>query len=462
MDGGRQGLGLLGLDQAGHPRLGGPLSEAGPGADRAAVGHLLADLGPGRPPARARERDLDLAHSAAVHAGDPQLDPRVPHRVADLGHSPQLGRDEARQGRRALAEAQAQELLDLAQGDAALHQPAPLAAGAEQGRGVLARDVAGDLLDHVLEGDQPVRAAVLVHHQGQLLTALDHLAQQALERLGRGDEPQGADQLGQGLVLGRAQHVAGAQVAADVIEALALMDQDLADPPLAHELQPLGADLGLANVERDQVHAGGHDLVSPARGELHGLGQELRGLLLEPALGALELDEALQLLVRQGPGAGEPALDQVEGARDEALEGARHPAGAVAEQEQGRRRQERDLPGRGHRDRLGRHLAQHHDRDGRQQEAEQHPGEPFAAEGEHDLGRDAHQEEVDQEVAEEHRDQERVGSVQQLEGAGRPAPSAALEPLAVVPAQGEEGGLAGGEEGREGEEDEEQPDLEAH
>ena len=91
---------------------------------------------------------------------------------------------------------------------------------------VLVVDLADDLLQHVLDGDQPGHAAVFVDHDRHVVARLAELAQQHVELLRFGDQHRRPQQLadGAGPVVGDhpAQQVLGQQDAEDLVLVLAV------------------------------------------------------------------------------------------------------------------------------------------------------------------------------------------------------------------------------------------------
>ena len=80
---------------------------------------------------------------------------------------------------------------------------------------VLVGDLADDLLDDVLDGDQPGGAAVLVDDDREVVLVALHLAQQVVDRLALGHEVHGPHHLGDGMPAGLG---GGVEPAGDVLE----------------------------------------------------------------------------------------------------------------------------------------------------------------------------------------------------------------------------------------------------
>ncbi len=88
---------------------------------------------------------------------------------------------------------------------------------------VLVLDVADDLLQHVLDGQQPGHAAVLVHHDGHVVAVAAEVLEQHVEPLRLGDEHRRPQHLAHVELLSGevAQQVLGEKNADDVVLALA-------------------------------------------------------------------------------------------------------------------------------------------------------------------------------------------------------------------------------------------------
>jgi hypothetical protein len=94
---------------------------------------------------------------------------------------------------------------------------------------VFVLDVADDLLQHVLDGDQAGDAAVLVDHDRHVVARGAELAQQDVEALGFGNEDR------------RAQHVAQVELAPGEIAQQVLGEQDAEHVVLAFADRPESA-----------------------------------------------------------------------------------------------------------------------------------------------------------------------------------------------------------------------------
>ena len=90
---------------------------------------------------------------------------------------------------------------------------------------MLVADLADDLLDHVLDGDQPADASVFVHDHGDVVVAAAEFLQQHVQALALGDEDDRAHVLAdlEGLVARRLQpqQILGEQDAEDLVAILA-------------------------------------------------------------------------------------------------------------------------------------------------------------------------------------------------------------------------------------------------
>ena len=143
----------------------------------------------------------------------------------------------------------------------------------------LVLDLAHDLLEHVLDGDQTRDPAELVDHDGQVIAVAAELAQQVVQRLGLGHEHGGAQQrpdvqLGRALQL---EQVLGQQDADDVL-AVALDHRKARVRRVDDDVQ----DLVIRRIDVDQVHA--------RRGHHHVAGRKLG-----------HADDALEHHARVGP-----------------------------------------------------------------------------------------------------------------------------------------------------------------
>src|SRR5690606_31853359 len=123
-------------------------------------------------------------------------------------------------------------------------------------------EVADQLLEDVLEGDQPGGGAVLVDHDGEVLALVAHVEHQVLDRAGLGDEQRGPGEVAGGD--GRGPAVGEEQQALDVEDAGDLVEVAAAD----EEAGPAGAGgdggdlLGVGGVgDRHDVAAGDHHLL---------------------------------------------------------------------------------------------------------------------------------------------------------------------------------------------------------
>ncbi len=158
---------------------------------------------------------------------------------------------------------------------------------------VLVRDVADDGLDQVLDGEQPVDAAVFVDDEGEVDARLAHLQQQVEHRHLRGDHQRVAQDVGELELLGAAAigvDVLDVDHADDVIELLAVDGQ--AGMAFATDLfqRLLERHLGLHG---DDVGARHHHVVS-------GLAGQAQHVVDQRALLAVELRRAARRLGRLG------------------------------------------------------------------------------------------------------------------------------------------------------------------
>ena len=92
-----------------------------------------------------------------------------------------------------------EQLVDVVDGGATVHAVSVLAGRLDLGllAVVLIRDLAHDLLQQVLDRDQPRRRAVLVEHDRDVHAALLHLPEQVGDLLGLRDEVRLAHDVGE-------------------------------------------------------------------------------------------------------------------------------------------------------------------------------------------------------------------------------------------------------------------------
>jgi len=187
------------------------------------------------------------------------------HLLATLGHMAHFMGDEAADGVERLFSVAALQRDLEGLGHALDGRVAADAVGAVgQGEDVarifgnveLVLDLADDLFEHVLDGDEPCHAAELVDHDGQVVAVAAELAQQVVEALALGHEhgraQQRADvQLGRPLQL---EQVLGHQDADDVL-ALAVVHRKARMCRVDDQVQKIIE----RRVDVDEVHAGrGH------------------------------------------------------------------------------------------------------------------------------------------------------------------------------------------------------------
>lgn len=90
-------------------------------------------------------------------------------------------------------------IFQLLQGDGALGQPTAARTGAELDRLPIefVLNLAHQFFEHILQGDETVHAAVLIHHQGEVLLPLLEFQKEGFEKLGFRREEGGAGQRAQ-------------------------------------------------------------------------------------------------------------------------------------------------------------------------------------------------------------------------------------------------------------------------
>ena len=161
---------------------------------------------------------------------------------------------------------------------------------------VLIPDVAHQLLQDVLHGDDTQSTAVLVQHHGQMGLVGLEVAEQVVDALTLMDEQGRGDQLLQGLVsqsLG-SEDVFGMNHAHDLVDAV-LVDQQAGEAGLLEELTDLlhrGADLKAL-----QIHAVGQDILGLLLGEVDGVAEQVALLGVDGALLLDLLHQHEQLLL---------------------------------------------------------------------------------------------------------------------------------------------------------------------
>ena len=161
---------------------------------------------------------------------------------------------------------------------------------------VLVPDVAYQLLQDVLHGDDTQRTAVLVQHHGQVGLVGLEVAEQVVDALTLMDEQGRGDQLLQGLV-GEAlggEDVLGMEDAHDLVDAV-LVDQQTGEAGFLEELTDLLH--GGLDVEALQIHAVGQDILGLLLGEVDGVAEQVALLVVDGALLLDLLHQHEQLLL---------------------------------------------------------------------------------------------------------------------------------------------------------------------
>ena len=162
---------------------------------------------------------------------------------------------------------------------------------------VLVPDVADQLLQDVLHGDDAQSAAVLVQNHGQVGLVGLQVTEQIVDTLALMDVDGRGDELFQGLVgqtLG-GEDILGVDNAHDLIDAV-LVDQETGEAGLLKEL----ADLlhGGLDVKALQIHAVGEDVLGLLLGEVDGVAEQISLLVVDGALLLNLLHQHEQLLLR--------------------------------------------------------------------------------------------------------------------------------------------------------------------
>src|SRR5689334_2922246 len=143
-----------------------------------------------------------LGDPVAVAADDRELPAVDDQAVADVRDAAQPGQDQPGEGLVVAGrDGEAGRVVDLVGAQEPGHEPGVAAEGAHPGGAVdvvLVLDVADDLLEHVLEGDDPGDAAVLVDDDGELQAGAAQGRHQGVPVEGLGDGGHGPDVLAQG------------------------------------------------------------------------------------------------------------------------------------------------------------------------------------------------------------------------------------------------------------------------
>ena len=161
---------------------------------------------------------------------------------------------------------------------------------------VLVPDVAYQLLQDVLHGDDAQGTAVLVQDNGQVGLIGLKVAEQVVDALALMDEQGRGDELIQGLI-GEAlggEHVLGVDDADDLINAV-LVDQQAGEAGLLKELTDLLH--GGLHIEALQVYAVGEDILGLQLGEVDGVTEQVALLGVDGALLLDLLHQHEQLLL---------------------------------------------------------------------------------------------------------------------------------------------------------------------
>src|SRR5262249_29347902 len=263
------------------------------------------------------------------------------------------------------------ELRGLGQGDVvalaqhrrrhrALHDQRPVAEPLHRALFpvVLVLDVAHDLLDEVLERDEPGDGPVLVDHERHVAAALLQLLEERSDLLALGNELHRMQDLPDDdwlPLLEQPQRVLHVDEADHVVD-VALVGRDAAEAALHDERAHLGR--RRVRVEGEDLRARDHDLAHRHVRELEDAVDELHLALVEDALLAALLHEVLDLLLgHEGP---RPLVLDAEEAKDEFRargEEGDEPAGRPAQDREGPGDEESDALGVAQGKRLGDELS---------------------------------------------------------------------------------------------------------
>src|SRR5207342_3741428 len=158
---------------------------------------------PALPPATGRDPfasriaehvDVERMHAARVCRGDPEHEAAHREFLAGFRQMANGRRDQATDGVvLVVVEVGVEALVEVRDRRQCVDHEQAIGLGAHQrlrvlGFVVLVVDVADDLLEYVLDGDQPGDAAVLVDHDRHVVARLAELAQQHVEALGFGNQ----------------------------------------------------------------------------------------------------------------------------------------------------------------------------------------------------------------------------------------------------------------------------------
>ena len=306
--------------------------------------------------------------------------------------------------------------VEVADGHGAVHHELAVAGALELGglgHVVLVGDLAHDLLQDVLQRDQALERAVLVHHQREVGVPAQELAHLVVERGGVGHEVGrhrhlGDHEGGQAVLLAGlgvegvrgAQQVLGMHDADDVL----LLASEHRQTGVAR-LEALGQDRPRLGVGVDHLDARAveHDLLDRALAQIERAEDAVAVLLLDHALGMAELERALDLLAhREHVGVGVGADPE------QAQDGAHQRAHGAHDR---REHQHHDPDDRADEGRggfrvgdgvgLGQHLGEDQHQQRHQQRRHRHA--PVAEQPREERGGERGRQDVDEVVAEQHR-----------------------------------------------------------
>ena len=271
------------------------------------------DAAPAAAGRRARQRlDLQRVEPAAVRADDAEAVVADVRRLAALGQAAEcLQHEPAHRVELVVGEVGAEVRVEIADLGLRLHAMATVRLGDDVVLAlvevVLVLDVADDLLQHVLDRDEPRHAAVLVDDDRDVVAVGAEIAQEDVQALRFGHEHGGPQRL-----------LEVEAVGVPVVEEQLLREQDADDVVLvlADHREPgvLGLEhqrqeLGRLVVDRDDVHLGArdHDVAHGHLGHLqHALDHRQRvgveELVLERAVQELEQLVAVLGLAREERG----------------------------------------------------------------------------------------------------------------------------------------------------------------